>query len=190
MYCCWPFLLMWPSGNYCCADVSSYNATGQNNAVLICLVSGKGLWKQWWPHRQEGTLIDEGMLGGTVGLWLGYVQHKGGCLIRKEVKRQKAGNRLLKNEQLKSVFKRRNIVLGTGGRQRKERRNRFHESHSGLKCNILPCFTFCSTDRRWTQTCTVGKIHFDLNQVQICSPHFKPFKLLPNNNSHCSYFSS
>lgn len=116
MYCCWPFLLMWPSGNYCCADVSSYNATGQNNAVLICLVSGKGLWKQWWPHRQEGTLIDEGMLGGKVGLWLGYVQHKGGCLIRKEVKRQKAGNRLLKNEQLKSVFKRRNIVLGTGGR--------------------------------------------------------------------------
>lgn len=51
-----------------------------------------------------------------MGLWLGYVQHKGGCLIRKEVKRQKAGNRLLKSEQLKSVFKRRNIVLGTGGR--------------------------------------------------------------------------
>lgn len=103
MYCCWPFLLMWPSGNYCWADVSSYNATGQNNAVLICLVSGKGLWKQWWPHRQEATLIDEGMLGGKVGLWLGYVQHKGGCLIRKEVKRQKAGNRLLKNEQLERL---------------------------------------------------------------------------------------
>lgn len=131
MYCCWPFLLMWPSGNYCCADVSSYNATGQNNAVLICLVSGKGLWKQWWPHRQEGTLIDEGMLGGKVGLWLGYVQHKGGCLIRKEVKRQKAGNRLLKNEQLKSVFKRRNIVLGTGGRQEET------ASMKVTKCNIL-----------------------------------------------------
>lgn len=125
MYCCWPFLLMWPSGNYCCADVSSYNVTGQNNAVLICLVSGKGLWKQWWPHRQEGTLIDEGMLGGKVGLWLGYVQHKGGCLIRKEVKRQKAGNRLLKNEQLKSVFKKEHCVRhwrknGTEDKERKE----------------------------------------------------------------------
>lgn len=29
----------------------------------MCLVSGTGLWKQWWPQRQERTLIDEGMLG-------------------------------------------------------------------------------------------------------------------------------
>lgn len=61
-----------------------------------------------------------------MGLWLGYVPHKGGCLIRKEVKRQKAGNRLLKNEQLKSVFKKKEHCVrhwrknGTEDKERKE----------------------------------------------------------------------